>query len=813
VSVCIAAYNHEKYIADTIGSVLDQGVDGMEIIITDDCSSDQTFAVASAIDDRRIRVFRHSHNQGPSITANDSINKAQGNYICLLASDDIFLPGKIRKQLSILENNPKVGATFSLLTYIDEEGRPFDRQNSIPLLPENPSKEQLLRAFFFEGNQLAAPTAMVRRHVFDQIGLCDPRLVQTQDFDLWIRLCLRYDIHIIQEPLVGYRIRSGMANLDANTPAKIGRVYWELSKALERFCALNDADLFFRVFPEALKHNKKGLTLRTCLALVALNASQRWTRAFGLELLYREIKDPRVYSALEAAGFGFPDFSASASAVDVFGAAALADVMAARDWWHSQAQNWENAHKTLASASAQELSECQRDLELARTAAVGLNSELEARAQAADRHAEQARNWRIAAEARAETADWHAEQARNWRATAEALQASHNQQTFHVAVETSNNPARPREAAPELLVERDLASAGGIVVLLPFLVEGALSLNVLRALRAKGADVAVVSCVEGGGGYIPDDAADFAAENRLIHLSSIPQNLRKERLIRELERRGTRLVLQIGAFAVYPELPYVKEQLPGLRVVDILYNEVGHTLNHFLYESCFDGVIVESQQMASFVRHSTLKSDPLVRVVESGVDLNLFSPGQRRPVEGPLRIGYVGRLSPEKNPLGFIELFDRLAERLPRLKAIVAGEGPMGEEVRTRIAASPAAARLTYLGRVPAVTDALHAIDVLVVPSTLDGRPNIVMEANACGVPVIGAPVGGIPELIEEGVNGYLAAPSETDRIASWLRVWDEDPSLLAAIGLTSRKIAEARFDRRRMIADYAAAFAHFARS
>ena len=363
------------------------------------------------------------------------------------------------------------------------------------------------------------------------------------------------------------------------------------------------------------------------------------------------------------------------------------------------------------------------------------------------------------------------------------------------------------------LDEEASAAAGGVVILLPVLVEGALPLNVLRGLRAKGADVAVAYCANGGGGYTPDPVTDFAAENRLIDLSPVPHNLRKERLIREFERRGTKLVLQINAFALYPELPYVKERLPGLRVVHLLYNEVGQTLNHFLYEACFDGVIVESQHMARFMRHSTLKSDPLVRVVESGVDLNLFSPGQRRPVEGPLRIGYVGRLSPEKNPLGFIELFDRLAERLPRLKAIVAGEGPMGEEVRTRIAASPAAARLTYLGRVPAVTDALHAIDVLVVPSTLDGRPNIVMEANACGVPVIGAPVGGIPELIEEEVNGYLAAPSETDRIASWFLRWDEDPSLLAAIGSTSRKIAEARFDRRRMIADYAAAIAHFAGS
>jgi FkbM family methyltransferase len=383
----------------------------------------------------------------------------------------------------------------------------------------------------------------------------------------------------------------------------------------------------------------------------------------------------------------------------------------------------------------------------------------------------------------------------------------HSEETIVYAI------SRPKVEPPRTVVVETWAacSAVGIVALLPFLVEGALSLNVLRALRAKGADVAVAYCANGGGGYTPDPMTDFAEENRLIDLSEIPPNLLRDRLCREFETRETRLALQIGALALYPVLPYVKERLPTLRVVDILYNEVGHSLNHFLYEACFDGVIVESQHMARFVRNGTLKPDPNVLVVESGIDLDRFSPGGRRPGEAPLRIGYVGRFTPEKNPLGFIDLFERLAERLPRLTGAIAGEGPMSEEIRTRLAASPAADRLKYLGRVPMVSDVLHAIDVLIVPSTLDGRPNVVMEANACGLPVIGAPVGGIPELIEQGRNGYLAGPSEVDRIAHWLRMWDEHPQLLSAISSTSRSYAEAHFDKHQMVVDYAAAFSQCA--
>jgi glycosyltransferase involved in cell wall biosynthesis len=348
VSVCIPAYNHEKYVCETIRSVLNQCIDDLEIVITDDCSSDSTVSAINSINDNRIRLFTHSHNHGPSVAANNNINNSHGDYVCFLPSDDIFLPGKIQKQLGVLEADPSIGAVFSYMQYIDEEGSLSERNGESLFVSQHDKREDILRQLFFEGNYLAAPTAMVRRQVLDQIGLLDPRLLQTQDYDFWIRLCLRFDINIIREPLVQHRIRSNMANTDANTAAKIARIFWELPKVLERFCALDNADLFFRVFPEACKQAKQGLTLRTLLALVALNAPHRWTRTFGLELLYREFADPEAARALEAAGFGYPELFRAAGEADASGAAALEDVTAylkevtqARDWWHEQSDRWQ----------------------------------------------------------------------------------------------------------------------------------------------------------------------------------------------------------------------------------------------------------------------------------------------------------------------------------------------------------------------------------------------------------------------------------------------------------------------------------------
>ncbi len=355
MSVCIPAYNHEKYVCHAIRSVLNQGIDDLEIVITDDCSTDNTVSAINSISDNRIRLFTHSHNQGPSVAANNNIKNSRGEFVCFLSSDDIFMPGKIQKQLAVLEEDLSLGAVFSNMQYIDEEGSLLEKSGDPMLVPQQDKREDILRHFFFEGNCLAAPTAMVRRHALDQIGLLDPRLLQTQDFDFWIRLCLQFDIKIIPEPLVQYRIRAGLANADANTPAKTARIFWELPKVLGQFCALNDTDLLFRIFPEAREHAREGLSPRALLALVALKAPHRWTRTFGIELIYRELADPVAARTLQAAGFGYPEFFRAAAETDAAGAAALEDAIArlqeagsymndvskARDWWHEQSDHWQ----------------------------------------------------------------------------------------------------------------------------------------------------------------------------------------------------------------------------------------------------------------------------------------------------------------------------------------------------------------------------------------------------------------------------------------------------------------------------------------
>lgn len=354
---------------------------------------------------------------------------------------------------------------------------------------------------------------------------------------------------------------------------------------------------------------------------------------------------------------------------------------------------------------------------------------------------------------------------------------------------------------------REAHSPQGILALFPFLVQASLPVAVMREMRARGYDVTVARYLPVANGYTMDPLEDFAAENRLTDLSAHLGQSGTDRLEEIVMERGIGLVLQIGAPWAYPQLSRLKERLPALRLMDTLYNASVHFHSFALYGGCFDAVLVESQKMVAALQGGSHGAE--VRQVESGVDIARFIPAGRatRPLEADLVLGYVGRMSPEKNPLGFVALAEQLHAALPALRFVMFGEGPMAEEVRARIAGSPANAAIRFAGFADHPTTALAEIDVLVVPSVLDGRPSAVMEASACGVPVIGAPVGGIPELIEEGRNGLLADPRDHARIAAQIARWQAEPECFAALRSRARQVAEARFDRVRMMNGYEAVY------
>ena len=371
VSVCIPAYNHNKYIHECITSILDQDYTNLEIVVTDDFPTDRTVDAILPFVSDIVKLFRHDKNYGTSIAVNNSIMNSRGDFVCYFNSDDAFLPSKISQQRKILEERPEIGAVFSFVEYMDDENQTI----SGPSLIGNRSRESWLRLFFYEDNFLSAPTVMIRRSILDKIGLFDHRLIQAPDFDLWIRLCLEADVHVIEEPLIRYRVRSDGKNQGSNTPDKRSRILWEMSKAMGRFCLIKDNAELMKIFPEARAGVEHGLPLTMNLALLALGG-QRWTRAFGIDLLYHAIERVEDVQLLARAGLGMPDFFRMVAEADVFGGRAEADLEARHEYLFeeygklaasfAEQNDYVSALKHSADEAAQHVTEMRAEIERAK---------------------------------------------------------------------------------------------------------------------------------------------------------------------------------------------------------------------------------------------------------------------------------------------------------------------------------------------------------------------------------------------------------------------------------------------------------------
>ena len=106
VSVVVASYNHAPFVQDCLRSALSQGIDGLEIIVTDDGSTDATAEQVAALANPRIHLHRFAQNRGACVALNDAIRRSRGRYIAVLNSDDLFLPGKLQRQLQHLQQIP-----------------------------------------------------------------------------------------------------------------------------------------------------------------------------------------------------------------------------------------------------------------------------------------------------------------------------------------------------------------------------------------------------------------------------------------------------------------------------------------------------------------------------------------------------------------------------------------------------------------------------------------------------------------------------------------------------------------------------------
>jgi glycosyltransferase involved in cell wall biosynthesis len=206
VSVVMPSYNHERFITQSIASVLGQEFDDLELIIVDDASTDNSRQIIQkyAVEDARVRVIFHETNCGISKTMNDGIAAAKGKFLGETASDDVWKKDKLSKQLAVLESNEDL-IVFTEVEIIDESGQPVgltwsEFNSGVSAKKTGDIFHDLLGRweFFMDSNML------LKRANLGDIRY-DESLKYANDYKLDLELAARYEFYFIPEPLVQYR--------------------------------------------------------------------------------------------------------------------------------------------------------------------------------------------------------------------------------------------------------------------------------------------------------------------------------------------------------------------------------------------------------------------------------------------------------------------------------------------------------------------------------------------------------------------------------------------------------------------------------
>lgn len=202
VSVIMSVYNGERYLEESIDSVLNQQFGDFEFLIYDDGSTDNTARIVESKNDARIKFSRSSTNQGLFAALNKLIAQANGKYIRLWSYDDIMKPHCLATEIEFLEHHPELGFCYCFCDDIDEQNR-FIPPTATDETPTLISPQLAVQLMFYWGCLPGnISTVTIKKKTIEEIGGFNNNFCQSADFDLWVRISEKYPIGRIREPLI-----------------------------------------------------------------------------------------------------------------------------------------------------------------------------------------------------------------------------------------------------------------------------------------------------------------------------------------------------------------------------------------------------------------------------------------------------------------------------------------------------------------------------------------------------------------------------------------------------------------------------------
>lgn len=204
VSVIIPVFNASHYLSKSVTSILEQTYRQLELLICDDCSTDDSWQILNTFSDPRIRLFKNEVNRGYLRVVNDLASKAKGHYLCFQDADDHSHPERISIQVEKLQSEPDLGLIGTNYALITPQGKVRLKAN-VECNPE------MLKKALDAGNPFQKPSIMFKREVYEMVGMYREDFLKlgniSEDFDWILRVSERFNIGNINhlEPLYFYR--------------------------------------------------------------------------------------------------------------------------------------------------------------------------------------------------------------------------------------------------------------------------------------------------------------------------------------------------------------------------------------------------------------------------------------------------------------------------------------------------------------------------------------------------------------------------------------------------------------------------------
>ena len=232
ISIITPSWNVEHLIGETIDSVQAQTLGDWELLIADDCSTDNTVAVIEnyAAKDPRVRLIRQSRNGGPALTRQAAIEQAQGRFLAFLDSDDLWMPTKLERQIAFAREH-RAALSYTAFRRINENSSVTGRLITVP---ESLTYDQLLK-----NTSIATLTALIDREISGPVAMQD---LGYDDFCLWLSVLKPgHTAWGLNEDLARYRVRGVSVS---SRPVRSARWVWHIYRNVERLSLIKSAWCF-----------------------------------------------------------------------------------------------------------------------------------------------------------------------------------------------------------------------------------------------------------------------------------------------------------------------------------------------------------------------------------------------------------------------------------------------------------------------------------------------------------------------------------------------------------------------------------------